>query len=303
MRQTILEPLFFSRKLTDADIARFHQTILDFYHNHGRSFPWRNTDNPYHILVSEVMLQQTQTDRVVPKYEQFIRTYPDVERLAAASFREILSVWQGLGYNRRALALKKTAEILLTQHHGKVPDTLDELLALPGLGPYSARAILTFAYHQPMVFLETNIRNVYIYFFFQDQTTVHDKELEPLIEKTLYTPDPRTWYYALMDYGAMLKKKNPYLNKKSRHYTRQSRFHGSNRQIRGQILSTLLGTHAVPLVDFCEKLHLSEQTLQPILTQLIHEGLITQKDKYYQLVESSGRVDGTSQQNSQETKD
>ncbi len=287
MQQKSLTPLFQRKKLTASDIQRFQNIILSFYLNHGRPFPWRNTHNPYHILVSEMMLQQTQTDRVVPKYEQFIQRFPDIDSLADAAFKEVFLLWQGLGYNRRALALHKTAILIRDNYHGTVPTTVDKLCMLPGLGPYSARAILAFAYNQPTVFIETNIRNVYTYFFFQDATAVHDKELEPLIEKTLYAHDPRTWYYALMDYGVMLKKKYPYLNKKSKHYLKQSRFQGSNRQIRGMILKTFLTDSELNVRELHKKLSLPLNKIEPILVQLVNEGLLIQKDHYFTLPESN----------------
>lgn len=222
-------------------IKVFQKIILDFFKNNRRDFPWRQTTDPYKILVSEVMLQQTQTSRVAQKYEKFIEQFPDFSALAAASLREVLSAWQGLGYNRRALYLKKTAETVVHAWGGILPTDPEKLIKLPGIGKATAHAISAFAFHKPVSFIETNIRTVFIYFFFRRRRhAVPDAELLPYIEKALNQQNPREWYYALMDYGVMLKEKYPHLNKKSAHYKKQSPFVGSNRQLRGKMLKLLL---------------------------------------------------------------
>lgn len=195
----------------DADkIAEFQRSILDFYERQGRDFPWRHTVNPYEILVSEIMLQQTQTERVLPKYLAWLKRFPDVQTLAAAPLADVLALWSGLGYNRRARFLQQACRLISERiaKGGTFPDTADELDALPGIGPYTARAVCTFAFNKPEVFIETNIRSVYIFFFFPDAAglEVKDSDLLYFIEKTLYRENPRLWYYALMDYGAALKK-------------------------------------------------------------------------------------------------
>ncbi len=226
----------------------FQKTILDYYNTKGRSFPWRETTDPYAIMVSEIMLQQTQTDRVIPKYEAWLEKYPSVKELSNAPLAEVLTMWSGLGYNRRARFLHNAAiELSSILEEGKsFPNNPKELEKLSGIGHYTARAVSTFAFNNPEVFIETNIRSVYLFFFFEDRLKntenfepIHDNEIFPLIEKTLYSENPRLWYYALMDYGAELKKqvKNP--NRKSKHYTKQSKFEGSVRQARGAILRQL----------------------------------------------------------------
>lgn len=219
-------------------IVKFRKKIIGFYNVHKRDFPWRRTNNAYEILVSEIMLQQTQTARVVDKYLLFIETFPNFESLAKAPQSEVLKLWQGLGYNRRALYLKRTAEIIVDS---KIKTfTLVFLQSLPGIGPNTAGAIYVFSYNKPYVFIETNIRRVFIHEFFSDKEIVNDKDVYPLIEASLDRHDPRNWYYALMDYGVFLArgKNNP--NRKSTHYKKQTRFEGSIRQVRGRLLKLLI---------------------------------------------------------------
>ena len=153
----------------------FQTELLSFYQKEGRSFLWRNTQNPYHILVSEIMLQQTQADRVVPKYELFLLNFPTLQSLADAPLREVLTLWQGLGYNRRAMGLHKAAQIVAYEYQGMVPDCQEKLMQLPSIGPYTAGAVCAFAFNQPTVFIETNIRSVFIHFFFQGLTKIPDR--------------------------------------------------------------------------------------------------------------------------------
>jgi A/G-specific adenine glycosylase len=185
------------------------------------------------------MLQQTQVNRVLPKYHAFLKRFPTVHALAQAPLREVLIQWQGLGYNRRAKMLHACALEVVEKHKGRFPQTQEALVALPGIGPYTAGAVLAFAYNKPVVFIETNIRSVYLHHFFNDATQVTDRELLPFIERTLHTGDPRSWYYALMDYGVCIKKECGNPNTRSVHYTKQSAFKGSDRQIRGAIVRLL----------------------------------------------------------------
>lgn len=217
----------------------FQDLVWRHFSEQGRSFPWRETQDAYAILVSEIMLQQTQTERVVSKYEVFLAAFPDVAALAAAEPLEVLRYWQGLGYNRRGLALQRAAQAIMTHHDGIVPNDNVALRALPGVGPYTAGAVRAFAYNAPVVMIETNIRRVYLHHFFPERHDVADAELLPLIAATLDHERPRQWYQALMDYGAWLGKQVPNPNKRSRHYTKQSTFSGSKRQLRGKIVKLL----------------------------------------------------------------
>jgi A/G-specific adenine glycosylase len=263
-----------TKEITPSSVAHFRQTIYQYYADHRREMPWRVSRDPYHILVSEIMLQQTQVERVVPKYEQFISTFPGFFSLAQAPLRDILTVWQGLGYNRRAIALQKIGQRVVAKYGGKLPDSVETLQTFPGVGPATAGAICAFAFNQPTVFIETNIRRAFIHFFFPNKNGVKDKEILPLVERTLDTTQPREWYFALMDYGTMLKEISGNPNRRSAHHTRQAPFEGSNREIRGLILKTLLEIPDLTEVELIRSVGKSPKRVQPIITQLMEEGFI-----------------------------
>lgn len=234
-------------KLSTKEIKDFQKTVWSYYKASGRTdLPWRKKINSYRIWVSEIMLQQTQVDRVRGFFDTWINYFPTVDDLAYASQIDILRLWKGLGYNSRALRMKKCAQEIIQYHQGKFPKSQDELQKLPGIGPYTAGAISAFAYNQPTVIIETNIRRVFIHHFFADKKNIHDDDILKLVEKTLDQKDSREWYWALMDYGSFLgrtlnikgKKYNP--NVQSKHYIKQSTFKGSDREIRSMILKVLL---------------------------------------------------------------
>lgn len=218
----------------------FIDTVINFYKTQKRDLPWRHTNNPYHIVVSEIMLQQTQVPRVVDKYLAFIDRFPSWKSLTKASFPEILTMWNGLGYNRRAKYLQMIAQKVITEWNGVIPDDPNTLVTFPGIGKATAASIVVYAFNKPIPFIETNIRRVFIHHFFDHSTSVHDKEIMPLVEKTLDISNPKVWYWALMDYGTHLATKVENPNRKSKHYAKQSRFEGSVRKIRGEILRQLL---------------------------------------------------------------
>ncbi len=220
-------------------IDEFRSIILDYYREAGRDLPWRHTRDPWAILVSEVMLQQTQTDRVAVYWQRWLERWPTPAALAAASLEEVLAAWSGLGYNRRARFLREAARAVVNEHGATMPQNAAALQTLPGVGPYTAGATACFAYGEPVVIIETNIRAVFLHFFFNDKNDVHDRELFPLIEESLWREDPRSWYYGLMDYGARLKKLRSNPSRQSRHHAKQSRFEGSLREARGNILRAL----------------------------------------------------------------
>jgi len=226
-------------KLNQKQIKAFQHKIKNFYKKNRRDLPWRRSISSYRTVVSEIMLQQTQVPRVMTKFPEFIKAFPNFKQLAQAPLRDVLKVWQGMGYNRRAKYLKEIAQIMTKKYNGKLPNTFEELQTLPGIGPNTAASITAFAYNKPVIFIETNIRSVYIHEFFPNKNDVHDKDLMSLIEQTLDTKHPRDWYSALMDYGTKLKLENKNPSRKSKHYTKQSKFEGSDRQIRGQILKLL----------------------------------------------------------------
>lgn len=185
------------------------------------------------------MLQQTQVARVIPKFAAFIAAFPDSKTLAAAPLADVLVLWSGLGYNRRAKFLHESAKMIEREFGGTMPATLAELQTLPGVGANTAGAIMTYAYNQPVPFVETNVRTVYLHHFFVDETEVTDAQIRDLLQKTLPPNSPREFYWALMDYGTHLKAAGVRNNAKSRHYKKQSALEGSLRQMRGQIVRDL----------------------------------------------------------------
>lgn len=237
--------------------------------------PWRRTDDPYSILVSEIMLQQTQVERVLGKYGPFVDRFPGFDALAVASFRDVLAEWQGLGYNRRAMALHRIAQRVVAEFHGMLPDTVETLKTLPGIGAATAGALVAFAFGKPSVFVETNIRRVFIHFFFLGQNHVTDREILPLVDLTLDRSRVRQWYYALMDYGAMLKNSEGNPNRRSAHYHRQSPFSDSDRQIRGLILRCLIGEESLSEDALVTAVGKPTARVRGIITQLVEEGFLT----------------------------
>lgn len=229
----------------EQNIIDFKDSVWDYYTSHSRELPWRQVDaagkiDPYTVLVSEIMLQQTQVQRVIPKYHAFLSEFPDIRSLAEAPLDKVLAQWSGLGYNRRAKFLWQAAQEVMQQSDGSLPDDEAALVSLPGIGINTARAILVYAHNMPLVFIETNVRTVYIHHFFADHTAVHDREIMPLLDQTVDREHPREWYWALMDYGTHLKKTIGNASRQSAHYAKQSSFKGSKRQIRGQIIKLLL---------------------------------------------------------------
>lgn len=265
-------------RLTPNRVAHFRHIIYDHFREYGRVLPWRSTRNPYRILVSEIMLQQTQVERVLLKYEVFLEQLPDVASLARAPLRQVLAVWQGLGYNRRAVALQRIGQRVVDEFGGQIPACYDTLLTFPGIGPATAGAILAFAFEQPAVFIETNIRRVFIHFFFRGRTEVGDQEILPLVKGTLDLGQPRTWYYALMDYGAMLKTVEQNPNRRSKHYTRQTPFEGSDRQIRGLILKALVLTPSLPIDELVRIVGKAPQRTKSLINRLVQEGFLTRTE-------------------------
>jgi A/G-specific adenine glycosylase len=239
-----------------------------------RDMPWRQDTRPYYVLVSELMLQQTQVDRVVPKFLAFIQAFPDEKTLAGASLADVLTLWNGLGYNRRAKFLHDTAKKVVTDFSGVFPDDRKDLLTLPGVGPGTAGAIMTYAFNQPSIFIETNVRTVYFHHFFADHETVSDAELVPVIEATLDQEHPREFYWALMDYGTWLKKNGAGSIRRSSHYKKQSPLKGSVREVRGQIV-TLLSRGDMKMEVLKSELA-ADKRFEPALTGLIADGLVTQ---------------------------
>jgi A/G-specific adenine glycosylase len=268
----------FGKNPDDDAVLLFQQEVLRFYDEHGRhEMVWRHTTDPYRIYISELMLQQTQVERVALKFPAFIARFPDFATLAAAPLHEILSVWQGMGYNRRALSAKKLAERIMDEYHGELPEDVETLATLPGIGPATASSIAAFAFNAPVVFIETNIRRVYIHFFFPHDDTVSDQEILPLVERTLYRKNPRIWYWALFDLGAALKRSVPNPNRRSAHYTRQAPFEGSDRRVRGQVLKALVTNPSIPVDDLPLMIGEGAGRVERIVAALEKEGFVVRK--------------------------
>lgn len=261
----------------DEAIDRFKSEIYRHYRQSGREFSWRSEITPYRVLVSEIMLQQTQTSRVDTKFEPFITEFPDFGELAAASFSDVLRFWKGLGYNRRAKYLHDCAQLVMSDFKGRLPEDPEILVRFPGIGKATAASICVFAFNSPHVFIETNIRTVFIHFFFSDRTRVADKEIAALVEQSLDRENPREWFYALMDYGVMLKKQVGNLSRKSKHYHKQSSFEGSDRQLRGRILQLLLDHESLQVVQLPELLGQPSERVVTLIDALCSEGLVRKR--------------------------
>jgi A/G-specific adenine glycosylase len=266
-------------------IPEFQRMVLAHYAHSGRNMQWRNTTDPYQILVSEIMLQQTQVERVRIKFPEFINAFPDFPSLAAAPLSSVLTVWQGMGYNRRAIALQKCAIKVMDEYCGTLPSDVSTLATFPGIGRATASSIAAFAFNQPVIFIETNIRRVFIHFFFADTEQINDADIFPLVEKALYRDNPRVWYWALMDLGSYLKKTVSNPNRRSAHYVRQAPFEGSDRKIRGIIIRLLLknpGVSEKKIVDFCNE---DPLRIKKILVSLSSEGFIIHRNNEFFLSE------------------
>ena len=270
-------------RLSPEQIAAFQEIIHAYYRTCGRDLPWRRTQNPYHIFIAEIMLQQTQVERVCEKYDPFLVRFPDFPSLAAASVGDVLASWQGLGYNRRALALLHGAKIIVAEHGGRLPACRQDLLRLPGVGEATAASLCAFAFNEPAVFIETNIRRVFIHHFFPPERAIRDAEILPLVAETLDRSQPAAWYHALMDYGSHLKKIVANPNRQSAHYARQSPFAGSERQLRGMILRTLLTAQPLSPGELARTLNIPEERLHALLADLHREGFLTRQGTLYRL--------------------
>ncbi|MCD5390138.1 MAG: A/G-specific adenine glycosylase [Candidatus Pacebacteria bacterium] len=278
---------------------QFKNTVMEHYGEYGRhDLPWRLNQSPYYVLVSEIMLQQTQVDRVIPFFEKWMEQFPDIQTLATAKQSDVLRLWKGLGYNSRALRLQKCAQVTMNDYFGVIPQDYKKLLDLPGIGPYTAAALMNFAFNTWTPLIETNIRRIFIHHFFKDDSQISDTDIMDMVESVGFCDEPKIWCSALMDYGSTLPKiikHNP--NIKSKHYTKQSKFEGSDRQIRGMILEILLEKKNGKMLQsllfkklykLCHQKSLCHSILDPesqnlryknIITKLITEGFIIKEKK------------------------
>lgn len=269
---------FIIMQLTQKQISEFNSTLYSFYTQNKRTFAWREDITPYKIVVSEIMLQQTQTTRVITKFKQWMEKFPTIQNVASASQADILTYWQGLGYNRRGLALHKICQLITTDFAGTVPQDPEILQTYPHIGPNTAGSICAFAFNMPTIFIETNIRTVFSYHFFKGQLEISDKDILQLVQQTIDQTNPRDWYWALMDYGVHLKKQLPNINAASKHYTKQSKFVGSKREVRGTIIKLLTEYKYIKKEELFaltrQALTQNQHSIEPIFEQLHQEGFV-----------------------------
>jgi A/G-specific adenine glycosylase len=273
-RMTELSASNTSKPRSDSALDRFRGDVWDYYRANRREMPWRDVDDPYAVLVSEVMLQQTQVVRVIDRYREWMAAFPTLQALAAASLSAVLELWQGLGYNRRAVALKRAAEETVERFGGALPRDAAALRTLPGVGPTTAAALLNYAFQEPAPFIETNVRAVFLHHFFPDAEGVPDSALMPLVEAAWDLSDPRGWGYALMDYGVFLKRSETNPSRRSRHHARQSRFEGSKRQTRARLLRAVLAAPGGPSEAYAEDSGVGTADADALLEELASEGFL-----------------------------
>jgi A/G-specific adenine glycosylase len=258
----------------------FIASVWEYYNKNRRSFEWRELPTSYNVLLSEFMLQQTQTARVVTKFAEFKEAYPTIIDLANTTWEDLLSHWVGLGYNRRARNLHRTAQAIRDDFDGEVPKDKQELLSLPGIGDYTSSAIRAFAFNIADPFIETNIRTVYLHHFFRDQLDIHDKDILDLVDQTMDRSNPREWYWALMDYGVHIKQTYGNPNSRSKHYSKQSKFKGSTRELRSYILKSILGNKSVSHEELHKAFEYDKRAPQ-LIEAMVKEGMINYNGTHF----------------------
>jgi len=260
--------------LAAATVVELQGRLLGWYSANGRDLPWRHTRDPYAVLVSEIMLQQTQVSRVIPKYQAWLQAYPRLEDLAAAPLDAVLRSWQGLGYNTRARRLRDCAAAAVRTASGSdaaLPRSLPELLRLPGLGPYTARALLVFAHDQDVAAVDTNVRRVLTH----ELGLSHDlgaTDLQALAEAVLPRGRSRDWHNALMDYGALVLTARASGAPAGRS---QDVFVGSRRWQRSRLLQTVLTGGPQTVADLAMVMDLSPAVVSELIALLERDGLLT----------------------------
>ncbi len=258
---------------------QFQEKVLTYYKEHGRKLPWRETTDPYHILLSELMLQQTQVDRVIPYYHKWIKRWPTIQDLAHADRTDILEMWMGLGYNNRAINLHKAAKIIVNNYDSNVLLAMQKYKHVPGIGPYTSSAVQAFAANKDTIVVDTNIRRIFIHEFSLPESTP-DKEIEELAAKVLPRGNSRDWYNALMDYGSqVLTARKTGIKSK----TQQSKFEGSDRQARAKIVRHLLANKKATAPELQQICDISQERFQKIAAKLIKDDVIAIQQDIYQL--------------------
>ncbi len=253
-------------------VKRFQKMIFVWWKNNKRDLPWRHTSDPYKILVSEIMLQQTQVSRGLPKYLEFVKRFPTVSSLATASTGEILRLWKGMGYNRRALYIQKTAQKIVADFYGVFPQNEQQLKTLPGLGTYTARAVLVFAYKKDIAMVDTNIRQIITHFFFQD-VPQSEKVIQEVADQLVPKGKSWEWHQALMDYGAIKLERNEKRTTKKK----SKPFKETNRYLRGRLLDLVCERQwkELDLVEcMTENFRKEKKPIEEIISGMIKDGLI-----------------------------
>ncbi len=262
-------------QLSKQQIIDFQAKILSWYSANKRELPWRKSRDPYRILLSEIMLQQTQVSRVIPKYEAWLRALPTIDHLAKATTADVLSLWSGLGYNRRALFLQKAAKTIVFDHKGIWPQSVAELKNLPGIGEYTARAVACFAFDEQVAVVDTNVKKVIAVELFAG-VLPEDKTISKIADALLPHGKAYDWNQGLMDYAStMLKKEKIPI-------PRQSTFKGSRRYYRGKIIKLLLERREIEeheIISVISDAKANAEHIQSILTDLKREGFILQKNE------------------------
>lgn len=290
-------------KVPTSTIQTIRRILLRWYGVHRRDLPWRHTRDPYHILVSEIMLQQTQVSRVQEKYHEFLREFPTLQALAIATSGDVIRVWAGLGYNRRALFLQRTAQAVMQEYDGVFPQSIDLLKKLPGVGDYTARAILSFAFEQPVPMMDTNHRRFYQRVFF-GLNTKKDDQLLKQAEVVLPPKASYDWNQALMDFGSMMClsgvprcgecplkrycKAYPGVLKNNKTTRQQNKktitFRETDRYVRGRIIDQLRNVDGLSINNVLQEFsQYGEERVKRIVADLIDDGLIVEKKKRLQL--------------------
>lgn len=252
------------------EVKAFQKKVMNWWAENERDLPWRRDPSPYNVLVSEIMLQQTQVSRVIPKFNEFLKEFPTIDSLANANNKSLLQVWSGLGYNRRAIWLKEAAKQIVEK--GEFPQSVEELQKLKGVGPYTSRSVLIFAFNQNLAAVDTNIRRVLIASGFADES-MSDKELQSIADNVLLRGKSRDWHNALMDYGSqVLTSSSTGISPTSS----QTGYDGSSRQVRGAVIRALTTSDEIDFAEIKSLLDcvVKDSKLQSIMDGLISDGLV-----------------------------
>ena len=261
-------------ELQKRQVTRLRQHILSWYKKHKRDLPWRKTKDPYKILISEVMLQQTQVDRVVAYYERWLKALPTFEKLFRVSTKKLLTLWSGLGYNNRVLRLRALAGVVIKDHKAKLPKTYEQLIRLPGIGDYTANAILAFAFNKSVPVMDTNIRRVLIHELKLSEKISLD-ELKIISLQLIPKEKSCIWHNALMDYGALFKTAR---RTGIKPLSQQGAFVGSNREVRGFITKELTQKDSLPMNVV--KKNFPDKDVVVIVNKMVEDGLVQVKDGF-----------------------